>query len=214
MKSFYLILTGLFLAVSSVQAEETAVDKSDFTLVNKQDLADRKKKWQEAVTQKAILTKENEKLTQAIEAKSDELEDMQDQLDSAHLAIKRYRELVDFVIYQQPRVWRSSTGKTLQAILIEDDRLTIRLKTGAESEVSISRNGLSKRDTQLLDLLAAVEDSAGSLEDLEPSEEHVEEQRLERIVAVVAESDLVAAESFGIGVEDAAPHARARRAVR
>jgi hypothetical protein len=43
--------------------------------------------------------------------------------------------------------------------------------------------------------------------------EQVEQEGLERVVAVVAERDLVAAEALGGGVEDAAAQARAQRAV-
>ena len=45
------------------------------------------------------------------------------------------------------------------------------------------------------------------------AEEQVQEQRLERVVAVVAERDLVAAELARHAVEDAAPQPRAERAV-
>ena len=43
--------------------------------------------------------------------------------------------------------------------------------------------------------------------------EQVQQERLERVVAVVAERDLVAAEPLGGGVEDAAAQPRAQRAV-
>ena len=56
--------------------------------------------------------------------------------------------------------------------------------------------------------------SFGGIDGELPGEDQVQEQRLEDVVAVVAEGDLVAAELLGDAIEDAAAQARAERAVR
>lgn len=157
-KSCAVITAGLtFITALLAPAEETEDPKADFTLVNKHDLAERKKKWQEAVTQQAILARKNEELTRANEAKSDEIDETLSKLNSAYQSITQCKRLINFMLYEQPRIWKSNTGKALRAILIKDEGANVRLRTGLESEVSISRKGLSTLDIQLLDFLRAVE---------------------------------------------------------
>jgi hypothetical protein len=168
-----IILLGTFLFSGlSGFAED---DKEEFTLVNKEDLAERKKTWQKAVRDKAILTKENEKMTAAMATHSNEIERMKINLEAASEQVKKYRKLVNLLVYQQPRIWTSNAGKALQAILIQDDGESVRLKTDPKSEVSISRNGLSKRDIDFLDELRKVEDAAGSVSDEDQFQKAIEE---------------------------------------
>ena len=142
LKIIIFLSTFLFSGLSGF-AED---DKGDFTLVNKEELAERKKTWQKAMRDKAILAKENEKMTAAMATHSNEIERMKINLEAATQQVKNYTKLVNLLVYQQPRIWKSNAGKALQAILIQDDGESVRLKTGPDSEVSISRNGLSKRD--------------------------------------------------------------------
>lgn len=144
-----------------------AEDKGDFTLVNKHELAERKKTWQKAVQESAHLRSEHEKIVTQMENQTLEMETLKAEQSELEQQIKAFKEFMNMVAYEQPRIWTSKKGKSLRGTLILDDGTSVTLQTGKEKQVTIPRTKLSDRDLKFLDTLSALENGGETESDSE-----------------------------------------------